>query len=319
MVVPAAVVGRTADRVSHPAEALKRYRPPSRLSNWQSAHEVFPKTGASGFALPACWAENDDLPLGISGGTPPPEFDHSKSRPLHATRVDRVTRSCFVAVAARTDLAFQQCIDPACRATFSVDEVLTACPSCGNLLDVEYDWDRLRPPTSFEIFERKWMRRSDPLALSGVWRFHELLPYAPRESVVTIGEGQTLLSPSDGVGGYVGMNPGRLLLQYEGLNPSGSFKDNGMSAAFTHARMIGARRAACASTGNTSASLAVYCAVTRLMRGIIFIGSGKSPTANSRRPSITAPSRSRSPATSTTRWLASRKCRASSASISSTA
>ena len=119
------------------------------------------------------------------------------------------------------------------------------------------------------------MRRSDPLALSGVWRFHELLPSAPRESVVTIGEGQTLLSPSDGVGGYVGMNPGRLLLQYEGLNPSGSFKDNGMSAAFTHARMIGARRAACASTGNTSASLAVYCAVTRLMRGIIFIGSGK--------------------------------------------
>ena len=180
-----------------------------------------------------------------------------------------------MAVAARTDLAFQQCIDPACRATFSVDEVLTSCPSCGNLLDVEYDWERLRPPNSFEFFERKWMRRSDPLAFSGVWRFHELLPYAPRESVVTIGEGQTLLSPSNGVAGYVGMNPGRLYLQYEGLNPSGSFKDNGMSAAFTHARMIGAKRAACASTGNTSASLAVYCAVTRLMRGIIFIGSGK--------------------------------------------
>ena len=180
-----------------------------------------------------------------------------------------------MAVAARTDLAFQQCIDPACRATFSVDEVLTSCPTCGNLLDVEYDWERLRPPNSFEFFERKWMRRSDPLAFSGVWRFHELLPYAPRERVVTIGEGQTLLSPSDGVAGYVGMNPGRLFLQYEGLNPSGSFKDNGMSAAFTHARMIGATRAACASTGNTSASLAVYCAVTRLMRGIIFIGSGK--------------------------------------------
>jgi threonine synthase len=65
-----------------------------------------------------------------------------------------------VAVAARTDLAFQQCISPACGATFSVDEVLTSCPSCGNLLDVAYDWDRLRPPTSFEVFERKWMRRS---------------------------------------------------------------------------------------------------------------------------------------------------------------
>ena len=180
-----------------------------------------------------------------------------------------------MAVVARTDLAFQQCISPACGATFSVDEVHTSCPVCGNLLDVEYDWDRLRPPTSFEVFERKWMRRSDPLAYSGVWRFHELFPFAPRESVVTIGEGQTLLSGSDGVGAFVGMRPGRLHLQYEGLNPSGSFKDNGMSAAFTPARMIGARRAACASTGNTSASLAVYCAVTRLMRGIIFIGTGK--------------------------------------------
>src|SRR5262249_28454479 len=60
-----------------------------------------------------------------------------------------------------------------------------------------------------------------------------------------------------------------------GLNPSGSFKDNGMTAAFTHARMTGARRAACASTGNTSASLAVFCSATGLMRAIIFIGSGK--------------------------------------------
>src|SRR4029077_8406949 len=64
-------------------------------------------------------------------------------------------------------------------------------------------------------------------------------------------------------------------LQYEGMNPSGSFKDNGMTAAFTHARSVGARRAACASTGNTSASLAVFCSATGLMRAIIFIGSGK--------------------------------------------
>jgi threonine synthase len=71
------------------------------------------------------------------------------------------------------------------------------------------------------------------------------------------------------------MDPGCLYLQYEGMNPSGSFKDNGMTAAFTHAKLVGATRAACASTGNTSASLAMYCAVTRLMKGIIFIGSGK--------------------------------------------
>ena len=71
------------------------------------------------------------------------------------------------------------------------------------------------------------------------------------------------------------LEPGRLFLQYEGMNPSGSFKDNGMTAAFTHARMVGAARAACASTGNTSASLAVFCSATGLMRAIIFIGSGK--------------------------------------------
>ena len=59
------------------------------------------------------------------------------------------------------------------------------------------------------------------------------------------------------------------------MNPSGSFKDNGMSAAFTHARCVGATRAACASTGNTSASLALYCSVTRLMKAVIFVGSGK--------------------------------------------
>ena len=74
---------------------------------------------------------------------------------------------------------------------------------------------------------------------------------------------------------YVGLTPGRLHLQYEGMNPSGSFKDNGMSAAFSHARLVGASRAACASTGNTSASLALYCSVTRLMKAVIFIGSGK--------------------------------------------
>ncbi len=70
--------------------------------------------------------------------------------------------------------------------------------------------------------------------------------------------------------------PVRLWLQYEGMNPSGSFKDNGMTAAFTHARMVSARRVACASTGNTSAALAVYCSATDLgFRAIIFIGSGK--------------------------------------------
>ena len=143
------------------------------------------------------------------------------------------------------------------------------------MLDVVYEWGRLRVPDSLSAFEQKWSRRSEPHCFSGVWRFHELLPFVPVQQCVTVGEGQTLLRTSDGVAEFTGVDPGRLYLQYEGMNPSGSFKDNGMSAAFTHARFVGASRAACASTGNTSASLALYCSATRLMKAVIFVGSGK--------------------------------------------
>ncbi|HEV3203659.1 MAG TPA: threonine synthase [Gemmataceae bacterium] len=173
------------------------------------------------------------------------------------------------------DAVFQRCIRPDCAATCDIRETAFVCPQCGGLLDVGYDWDRLSPPRSLRNFETKWANRADPLNFSGVWRFRELLPFAPSEKVMTIGEGQTILQQADAVAAFVGLDAGRLFLQYEGLNPSGSFKDNGMTAAFTHAHLVGARRAACASTGNTSASLAVFCSATGLMRAIIFIGSGK--------------------------------------------
>src|SRR5262245_40755604 len=173
------------------------------------------------------------------------------------------------------DAVFQRCIHPACAATCAVDETAFVCPRCGGLLDVAYDWDRLAPPKSLRAFEAKWADRANPLSSSGVWRFRELLPFAPPEQVLTIGEGQTILQRADGVAGYVGLARGRSFLQYEGLTPPGSFKDNGMTAAFTPARLAGARRAACASTGNTSASLAVFCSASGLMRAIVFIGSGK--------------------------------------------
>jgi threonine synthase len=149
------------------------------------------------------------------------------------------------------------------------------CPKCGESLDVDYDWDRLTPPRKLSDFEQYWGQRHDPLCFSGVWRFHRLLPFAATKYVVTVGEGQTLLQKADSLRRFVGLDQGELFLQYEGMNPSGSFKDNGMAAAFTHARILGAKRAACASTGNTSASLALYCSVTKLMRALIFIGSGK--------------------------------------------
>jgi len=173
------------------------------------------------------------------------------------------------------DAVFQRCIRPTCGATCAVEDTSFVCPRCGGLLDVAYDWARLAPPRALSDFEAKWADRANPLHFSGVWRFHELLPFAAPKDVLTIGEGQTILQCADIVARYVGLEPGRLFLQYEGMNPSGSFKDNGMTAAFTHARMVGAERAACASTGNTSASLAVFCSATGLMRAIIFIGSGK--------------------------------------------
>jgi len=172
------------------------------------------------------------------------------------------------------DAVYQRCIQPSCGTTCSLDDISFLCPKCGGLLDVCYDWDRLSPPKSLSQLEGNRLHRH-PLSQSGVWRFRELLPFAPPEKILTIGEGRTIFQKADSVASYVGLNSGRLFLQYEGFNPSGSFKDNGMTAAFTHAGMVGTRRAACASTGNTSASLALYCAATQNMRAIIFIGSGK--------------------------------------------
>lgn len=174
-----------------------------------------------------------------------------------------------------TDLAYQSSILAADSPTYDVGQVLTACPETGELLDVHYDWNRVEVPSSLKEFENAWSNRNHPLDYSGVWRFRKLLPFASDEQIVTIGEGQTLLQQSDSVAKYVGMNEGQLFLQYEGLNPSGSFKDNGMTAASTHAHMVGAKIAACASTGNTSASLAIYAGTTKLFKVIVFVGSGK--------------------------------------------
>lgn len=174
--------------------------------------------------------------------------------------------------------ARQECINPDCRATYDVSEVHVGCPRCDSLLDIKYDWSRTRRP-AWETFENRWATKGESgagaLDFSGVWRFRELMPFfRGAEDIVTIGEGRTNLQDATRLAEYLGMRRGRLHLQYEGLNPTGSFKDNGMTAAFTHARMIGADKVACASTGNTSASLAMYASFSG-MKGIVFIGTGK--------------------------------------------
>jgi threonine synthase len=171
-------------------------------------------------------------------------------------------------------IAFQKCINPACGSTFDVTQTLTGCAKCGELLDINYDWSKASVPKSLKDFEQRWHNRRFPLDHSGVWRFRDLFPFAADAMVCTIGEGQTFLQNAQCLGNQLGMWPGQLYLQYEGMNPSGSFKDNGMTAAFTHARIVGARRVACASTGNTSASLALYAALNGF-QGIVFIGTGK--------------------------------------------
>ncbi|MCK4957835.1 MAG: pyridoxal-phosphate dependent enzyme, partial [Planctomycetes bacterium] len=158
----------------------------------------------------------------------------------------------------KDNIAYQKCINPACGAEFDCGQTLFKCPDCAELLDVVYNWDKIDVPDTLSGFGRRWASRDDRLDFSGVWRFRELLNFCPDPSKVSIGEGQTILQQNDDLGKALGMEASSLYLQYEGLNPSGSFKDNGMTAAFSHAMMVGAKSSACASTGNTSASMALY-------------------------------------------------------------
>ncbi len=164
-----------------------------------------------------------------------------------------------------------RCINADCRAAYPLTQILTACASCGWLLDVEYDWAQLPRPSFLPTSD---FRLHTSLDSSGVWRFRDLLPFADPTQIVTIGEGRTTLQHATRLAALIGLKGGNLHLQYEGFNPSGSFKDNGMAAAFTHARMVGATRVACASTGNTSASLALYGSQAG-MKCFVFIGDGK--------------------------------------------
>jgi len=172
------------------------------------------------------------------------------------------------------DVAFQKCINPGCAAEFDCGQSLFKCPHCGDLLDIQYNWDEVAVPKKLSDFAKRWANRDKPLDFSGVWRFRDLLDFCPDKHKVTIGEGQTILQQNRAIAEQLGMKPDCLFLQYEGLNPSGSFKDNGMAAAFSHAVMVGATSCACASTGNTSASVALYAHSCGL-KCTVFIGSGR--------------------------------------------
>ncbi len=137
-----------------------------------------------------------------------------------------------------------------------------SCPKCGNLLNIGYDYRALT--TSLHAS----LNKSGQLS---VWRYSEILPVSAARAV-TIGEGGTGLSKSTRLSLKLGIR--NVYFKNEGQNPTGSFKDRGMTVAITRAVEIGARTVLCASTGNTSASMAAYAAKAGL-RAVVLVPKGR--------------------------------------------
>ena len=179
--------------------------------------------------------------------------------------------------------AWQQCIIPSCGRKYSVEEVRTRC-DCGELLDVKYRGSF--PESLQEIFRERRKHKGNIFDESGVWRYREFINFVEMDTENYDDCGQKLVS-LDGAEGrtkpfhltkvadYVGMRTENFWLQFEGDNPTGSFKDNGMATAFTHAKMVGARKIVCASTGNTSSSAAAFAANELDMQALVLVGEGK--------------------------------------------
>ena len=162
------------------------------------------------------------------------------------------------------------CINPKCRKEFPIRSLQIRCDKCDFLLDVNY-----KEVPSTKLKETFYQRRNPEGSIyneSGVWRFRELLNFCEIDTeqpeqcakfLVSLDGSEGRLSKPyhmSNVSNFIGMENENLMLQPEGYNPSGSFKDNGMSAAVTHAKMMGAKKIICASTGNTSASAGMFAA-----------------------------------------------------------
>jgi threonine synthase len=163
------------------------------------------------------------------------------------------------------------CFEKRCGARFPIAEVIYNCPRCGGLLECVY------PGRTVDAgaLQRLWRERrasNQPLDASGVWRFREIIPFLDNfDSVVTLHEGNTPLLDAPRAATYAGLE--RLAFKHQGFNPSGSFKDNGMTCGVAQAIRLGMKRVACVSTGNTSASMAAYASAAGL-QPIIFVPHG---------------------------------------------
>src|SRR6266850_2997018 len=166
-----------------------------------------------------------------------------------------------------TQRARQHCIEPGCGASYGINERLYVCSRCGGLLDLEIETEQNRDAGALREIWRERLRSFDQRDRSGVWRFRELLPFTNDAPIISLMEGNTPLYEAPRSADYCGLDS--LQLKHQGFNPTGSFKDTGMTTAVTQAGIIGARLLICASTGNTAASLAAYAARGGLLCAIM--------------------------------------------------
>ena len=149
------------------------------------------------------------------------------------------------------------------------------CAKCADLLEITYTRRQDAKPNP-EASKTLWRSRrlsNAAVDLSGVWRYREMLPgLAPNEQPITLHEGNTPVYQLPQCARITGVP--RLFAKHQGMNPTGSFKDTGMTVAATFARRAGFRWVACASTGNTSASMAAYAARGGL-RSLVLVPEGK--------------------------------------------
>lgn len=158
-----------------------------------------------------------------------------------------------------------------CGATCATAAQDFRCATCGDLLEFNFaKW-----PDDPPALKRLWNQRKTlfkPLDQSGVWRFRELLPPIPEEHAITLREGNTPLYEMPRCAKIAGVDA--LQAKHQGMNPTASFKDTGMTVAASAAHENGFRWVACASTGNTSASMAAYAARGNMF-SLVLIPEGK--------------------------------------------
>jgi threonine synthase len=168
---------------------------------------------------------------------------------------------------------FLRCIRESCQQEFDITQKLYQCPACLDLLDIAYNFPKFDGTQIRETFRQRKASRN-PLDLSGVWRYREFLPFAQKDlsNVITLGEGNSPILETPKSADYVGLK--HLRVKHLGWNPSGSFKDHGMTVGLSQAKVLDSRVVACASTGNTSSSMAAYCARAGI-RAVVFIPEGQ--------------------------------------------